>query len=251
MTHKIVAANWKMHGTKQSVAALLADIQNALKKGVHTSKVVVFAPYIFLPLLEQTLANDSIDCGAQNLNEHDQGAYTAEISAQMLRQFGCQYVLVGHSERRQLFGESDALIAQKFVQAQANSLTPMLCVGETLAEREAEQTLSVITRQLTAVIEATGIAALKQAVIAYEPVWAIGTGKTATPEQAQDVHAGIRAFLASYDQLIAEKISLLYGGSVKANNATALFAMPDIDGALVGGASLDAKQFVDIIQAAG
>jgi triosephosphate isomerase len=249
MTQKIVAANWKMHGTKDSVRVLVADLQQALQANAPDCDVVIFAPYVFLPELQQTLTDSVIKFGAQNLSEYDQGAYTAEISATMLNEFGCDYVLVGHSERRQLFHESDEIIAKKFMQAQANDLIPMLCVGETLEEREAEQTMAVITRQLDAVLATAGISAFKNAVLAYEPVWAIGTGKTASPEQAQAVHANIREFLADYDKAIACELTLLYGGSVKANNAADLFAMPDIDGALVGGASLDAPQFIEIVEA--
>lgn len=247
MPKKIVAANWKMHGNKQSVAELLADFQVGIQ--AVQAEVVIFAPNVFLPMLEATLIDSAIHYGAQTLSEHDSGAYTGEVSAQMLNEFACQYVLVGHSERRQLFHESSELIGKKFVQAQAYGLIPMLCVGETLVEREADQTWNVIQTQLQAVIDVAGIDALANAVIAYEPVWAIGTGKTASPEQAQAVHAQIREFLATADKNVGKNMSLLYGGSVKADNAAALFAMADIDGALVGGASLKAEQFIEIVKA--
>lgn len=247
MAHNIVAANWKMHGTKHSVT----DLLSTLKTEITASEpgVVIFAPSIFIPTLEVSLADTPIKYGAQNLNEHDSGAYTGELSAQMLTEYACQYVLVGHSERRQIFHESSELVAQKFVQAQKNGLIPMLCVGETLAEREADKTMAVVEAQLQAVIDLAGIDAFANAVVAYEPVWAIGTGKTATPEQAEAVHAAIRQFLSQFAPAVGENVSLLYGGSVKADNAPALFAMPNINGALVGGASLDAQQFIEIVQA--
>ena len=250
MTQKIVAGNWKMHGSKQSVAMLLQGLQHRLASFRQIkAQVIVFAPSVFLPLLEVELAGTQLQYGAQTVSEYEEGAYTGEISANMLADFGCQYVLVGHSERRHVFKESDRDVANKFVQAQTHDLVPMLCVGETLAEREAEQTWSVVRTQLQAVIDLAGIAAFSKAVIAYEPVWAIGTGKTASPEQAQAVHAQIREFLMAADKNIGKNISLLYGGSVKADNAAALFAMADIDGALVGGASLKAEQFIEIVQA--
>lgn len=248
MTQKIVAANWKMHGSKQSVATLLNELQAGLGS-VGESQVILFAPNVFLPMLETSLTGSDLRYGAQTLSEHESGAYTGEISASMLGEFGCQYVLVGHSERRHVFNESNDVIAKKFVQAQTHNLTPMLCVGETLAEREAEQTWAVVQTQLQAVIDVAGIAALANAVIAYEPVWAIGTGKTANPEQAQAVHAQIREFLTTADKNVGKNMTLLYGGSVKADNAAALFAMADIDGALVGGASLKAEQFIEIVKA--
>lgn len=249
MTETIIAANWKMHGTRQSVLGLMADLNRDLAAEPTDTRVVIFAPAVYLTLITEQLNQVNIKFGGQNLSEFAQGAYTGEISAPMLHDSGCEYVLVGHSERRQLFHESNQQIATKFLQAQQNELIPMLCVGETLDERDAEQTMQVIETQLQAVIDVAGINAFAEAVIAYEPVWAIGTGKTATPEQAQEVHSHIRQFLASKDESIAEKISILYGGSVKPNNAAELFAMPDINGALVGGASLDAQQFYQIIKA--
>lgn len=247
MTHpvKIVAGNWKMHGSKASVAQLCQSIA-AVGTGVKT---IVLVPYPFLSMVSEWLAGSSVALGAQLVSMHQSGAYTGEVSADMLAEFGCQYVLVGHSERRQLHHETNADIAEQFARAQQAKIVPILCVGETLAEREAEQTFSVIAEQLTSVIDCVGMDAFSSAVIAYEPVWAIGTGKSATPEQAQDVHHAIRELVAKYDAGAAQGLSILYGGSVKPENAAALFAQRDIDGALVGGASLDAESFINIIQA--
>jgi triosephosphate isomerase len=197
------------------------------------------------------LKGSGVALGAQSVCAEAQGAFTGEVSAAMLKDVGCRYVLVGHSERRQLYGESDELVARKFVAAQSQGLVPVLCVGETLEEREAGQTLAVISRQMDAVLTVSGVAALGQAVVAYEPVWAIGTGRTATPEQAQEVHATIRSKIAGVDATIGGLVRILYGGSVKASNARELFAMPDIDGGLVGGASLKADEFARICAGAG
>jgi len=191
-----------------------------------------------------------ISWGGQNVSQNEQGAFTGEVATDMLVDFGCKYVIVGHSERRSLYRESDELVAQKFAKAQSAQLIPILCVGELLDEREAGETENVVKRQLEAVINLQGIGSLAQSVIAYEPVWAIGTGKTATPQQAQDVHAFIRGQIAQKDAGIAEKVQILYGGSVKGSNAAELFAMPDIDGGLIGGASLKADDFLTICQAA-
>jgi triosephosphate isomerase (TIM) len=192
------------------------------------------------------LANSSVAWGAQTCSEHKQGAFTGEVAAAMLAEFGCTYVIVGHSERRALFGESDAQVAAKFNAAQAAGLHPILCVGETLAEREAGKTEQVVLRQLNAVITAAGVPALARAVLAYEPVWAIGTGKNATPTEAQAVHAALRAVVSQRDGAVAAELRILYGGSVKPSNAAELFAMPDIDGGLIGGASLVAADFLAI-----
>ena len=242
MRTPLVAGNWKMHGDRQMVRELLAGIQSGnLSSGVD---VAVFPPYVYLPQVAEAVAGSAIAFGAQTLSEHQQGAFTGEISASMLVDIGCQYVLVGHSERRTLFAESNEQVAEKFVAAQKAGLIPMLCVGETLEEREAGKTLSVISEQLQAVT-ARDID-LTKSVIAYEPVWAIGTGLTATPEQAQEVHAYIREQLGA----VGQQVRILYGGSVKADNAASLFAEADIDGALVGGASLKADQFCEICRAA-
>jgi triosephosphate isomerase len=208
-------------------------------------------PYVYLPAVREWLQGSPIELGAQNLADKEgSGAYTGEISGSMLRDVGCRYVIVGHSERRALYGETDAVVATKFQAARRAGLVPIVCVGETLEQREAGQTRSVVERQVMAVVAAAGVAAFANAVVAYEPVWAIGTGRTATPEQAQEVHAFIRGMIAARDATIAAGLSILYGGSVKGANARALFAMADIDGGLVGGASLVATEFLEIFRAA-
>lgn len=246
--HPLVAGNWKMNGSRADSSALL----NGLKQGIGTVKnaeVAVCPPFIYLPLAQALLEGSGIAWGGQNLNVNKSGAFTGEISGAMLRDFGCQYVIVGHSERRALYGETDAVVAEKFKAAQAAGLIPILCVGELLAEREANQTEAVVARQLDAVIAASGINALADSVIAYEPVWAIGTGKTATPEQAQAVHKFIRGKLAKLNAGVADGVRILYGGSMKASNAKELIGQPDIDGGLIGGASLVANEFLDICRA--
>lgn len=249
MRTKLVAGNWKMHGNLASNAALLQDVVQGLQT-LNKAEVAVCVPFPYLAQAQSRLQGTPLAWGAQNLSEHAQGAYTGEVAAAMLLDFGCRYVLVGHSERRSLYAESDAVVAAKFVAAQAAGLTPILCLGETLAEREAGVTADVVKRQLDAVLEVAGAAALAKAVLAYEPVWAIGTGKTATPQQAQDVHALIRAHLAAREASVAAKVQILYGGSVKAANAAELFAMADIDGGLIGGAALVAADFLAIVAAA-
>ncbi len=246
MRKKLVAGNWKMHGSLAENAALLA----ALKPALAGIKAVVCVPFPFLAQAQAELTGSSIAWGAQNLSEQAKGAFTGEVSAAMLLEFGCTYVIVGHSERRSLYGESDALVASKYKAAQAAGLTPILCVGESLEERESGVTEAVVARQLDAVIDAAGVSSLAKAVIAYEPVWAIGTGKTASPEQAQAVHAFIRSKIAALDAGVADQLVIQYGGSVKAANASELMAQPDIDGGLIGGASLVADEFVAICQAA-
>lgn len=246
MRKKLVAGNWKMHGSLAENAALLS----ALKPALAGIEAVVCVPFPYLAQAQSQLAGSSIAWGAQNLSEHSKGAYTGEVSASMLRDFGCSYVIVGHSERRSLYGESDQQVAAKFIAAQAGGLVPILCVGESLEEREAGITEQVVARQLDAVISAAGIGALANTIVAYEPVWAIGTGKTASPEQAQAVHAFIRGKIAGLDAAIADGLVIQYGGSVKAANAAELFAQPDIDGGLIGGASLVAEEFSAICQAA-
>ena len=235
-----------MHGSLAENAALLA----ALKSSLADIEAVVCVPFPYLAQAQSQLAGSSIAWGAQNLSEHAKGAYTGEVSASMLRDFGCHYVIVGHSERRSLFGESDQQVAAKYVAAQAGGLIPILCVGESLQEREAGVTEQVVGRQLEAVIGTAGVGSLANAIIAYEPVWAIGTGKTATPEQAQAVHAFIRGKVAALDAAIADDLIIQYGGSVKAANAPELLAQPDIDGGLIGGASLIAEEFTAICRAA-
>ena len=246
MRKKLVAGNWKMHGSLAENAALLA----ALKPALAGIDAVVCVPFPYLAQAQAELAGSSIAWGAQNLSEQAKGAFTGEVSAAMLLDFGCTYVIVGHSERRSLYGESDALVASKYMAAQAAGLTPILCVGESLDERETGVTEAVVARQLDAVIDAAGVRSLANAVVAYEPVWAIGTGKTASPEQAQAVHAFIRSKIAALDAGVADQLVIQYGGSVKAANAAELMVQPDIDGGLIGGASLAAEEFVAICQAA-
>lgn len=240
-----------MNGTRKSVEELVAAIRNGVS-GLDGAEVLLCPSYVFLSQVQALIADTSISLGAQNLSTQADGAFTGEISGSMLADAGCAYVIVGHSERRALYGESDSLVAQKFAVAQANGLTPVLCVGETLDERHSGTTLAVIGRQFSTVVDAVGIDAFENAVVAYEPVWAIGTGETATPEQAQEVHAALRAMAAKRSAKIAADLRLLYGGSVKAANAAELFSMADIDGGLIGGASLKADEFVSIcLSAAG
>jgi len=234
---RLVAGNWKMHGSRMANRALLASILKDSVKGVECA---VCVPFPYLGEVAGQLAGSPVAWGAQNVSEHAQGAYTGEVSAAMLREFGCRYAIVGHSERRQIFGESDAQVAAKFAAARAAGLTPILCVGETLAEREAGRTEEVVGRQLNVVLEKSPFG---EAVLAYEPVWAIGTGRNATPEQAQAVHAYLR-------RRVSSETRILYGGSVKPQNAAAIFAMPDVDGGLIGGASLVAEDFLAILKAA-
>ncbi len=249
MRQPLVAGNWKMNGSRASVKELLEGIKNGMGS-VAKAEVAVCAPYIYIPDTQSQLAGTEIAWGGQNLSTEASGAFTGEIAASMLLDFGCKYVIVGHSERRTLYGEDDALVAKKFGVALAAGLVPILCVGESLEEREQGITEEVVARQLDAVTEAEGVAALADAVIAYEPVWAIGTGKTATPEQAQDVHAFIRARVVQQDSGVAEGLRILYGGSMKPGNAAELLAKPDIDGGLIGGASLKAGDFLGICTAA-
>lgn len=249
MRRPLVAGNWKMNGDKAGSTALLEGILAGMGD-VKNAEVAVCPPFILLPLAAEKLSGSAVAVGGQNLSVHDSGAYTGEISGPMLIDAGCHYVIVGHSERRSYYGENDALVAEKFSAARRNGLVPILCVGETLEEREAGDTEEVVARQLDVVIGIDGIAAFSDAVIAYEPVWAIGTGKTATPDQAQDVHRFIRERLASHDATVAEQCRILYGGSMKPDNAVELIAQPDIDGGLIGGASLKAADFLAICTAA-
>jgi triosephosphate isomerase len=243
----LVAGNWKMHGTRASVADLLAQIKHNFVENA-AAEMAVFPPFVFLEQTEYVLKNTAVKWGAQNLATETKGAFTGEVSVEMLCEFGCQYVLIGHSERRALYGETDAVVAKKFAIAQQASLCPILCIGETLEQRNNGSTQEIVSRQLDAVIKHNGIQSLQNAVVAYEPVWAIGTGLTATPEQAQEVHAHIREQVAMHSASIAQQLRILYGGSLKAANAAALFMMPDIDGGLIGGASLDAKEFLQVYQ---
>lgn len=245
----LVVGNWKMNGTRASSQRLLADILAGLPAELNVD-IGICPPDIYIPDLSLALVGRPILLGAQTVSDQDAGAFTGEISAPMLTEFGVSIAIVGHSERRTLYHESDAMAAGRYAKAIAHGIRPILCVGETLQEREQGRTFAVISSQLAAVFELCGVASLSKAIIAYEPVWAIGTGVTATPEQAQEVHAFIRGKVAEDEPAVAESLQILYGGSVKADNAAALFGLPDVDGGLVGGASLDAKSFLSICLAA-
>lgn len=245
MRRHLVVGNWKMNGSRLANAELLAGV---LGGRPYAADVAVCVPFVYLSEAAATLAGSEIRWGAQDVSAHEQGAFTGEISAAMLHECGCRYAIVGHSERRASHAESDLLVAQKAQAALARGVTPIVCVGETLAEREAGQTETVVKRQLSAVIHLLAHCAAEM-VVAYEPVWAIGTGRTATPEQAQAVHAVLRAQLQAATGR-ADTMKILYGGSVKPDNAATLFAQPDIDGGLIGGASLKAAEFIAICRAA-
>ena len=248
MRRSLIVGNWKLNGTKGESGSLAKAVLDGI--GGKDVDVAVCAPFVYLSELSDMLKGHDLELGAQNVADHGSGAYTGEISAEMLTEAGCKYVIVGHSERREYYGDSNESVAARFCQAIEAGIIPILCVGETLEQREQEQTFQVIDAQLEAVIEKAGIGAFNQASIAYEPVWAIGTGKTASPEQAEEVHQHIRQLMADKNAEIAEKLPIIYGGSVKPNNAESLFSMPDIDGALIGGASLIADDFISIYQAA-
>jgi len=245
MRRILVAGNWKMHGSQAMVKSLLEGLLAGLQTESEAD-LAVFPPYPFLAQTQALLEGSPIAWGAQNLNPVGQGAHTGEVSASMLLDFGCRYVLVGHSERRTIYGESDEDVADRFEAALAAGLVPVLCVGETLEERESADTEAVVERQLDAVIGRCGVTGFQKAIVAYEPVWAIGTGKTASPEQAQAVHAFIRDKFVSLDDIIGGQLRILYGGSVNGSNAADLFAREDIDGGLVGGASLKVEDFLAI-----
>ncbi|NND36934.1 MAG: triose-phosphate isomerase [Gammaproteobacteria bacterium] len=250
MRTPIVAANWKMHGTRQMTRDLIHGVAEGLDSGWNV-EVLICPPFVYLDEASRLLENTGIALGAQHLNPNPGGAHTGEISAPMLADLGCSHVIVGHSERRAMYGDDDAVVASNFQAAQDAGLIPVLCVGESLQEREQGVTDNVVREQLEAVLAVAGVDGFSRAVIAYEPVWAIGTGKTATPQQAQDVHATIRGLIASQNDKIAADVRILYGGSVKGSNARALFGMADIDGGLIGGASLKTAEFVAICEAAG
>mgnify|MGYP001972565974 FL=1 len=247
MRKTIVAGNWKMNASKDSVNSLVNDILSGVS-GVN-AEVIVCAPFPYLALVDSLIDGSSLMLGAQNLNVNPSGAFTGEVSAEMIKDFGANHVIVGHSERRSLYGETSEIVAEKTKAAIDSGLTPLLCLGESLDQRESGKTESVISEQLTKVIDLVGIEAFKNIIIAYEPVWAIGTGMTATPEQAQAVHMYIRALLATSNQDIAEKTPILYGGSMNAGNAAELISRPDIDGGLIGGAALKAEDFLKICKA--
>ena len=249
MRRSLVAGNWKMHGSRAENASLVRSLLDQARADA-TTEVMLCPPFVYLHEVGRLLKDSDVALGAQSLCAEAMGAFTGEVSGAMLKDVGCSYVLVGHSERRQIYAEGDALVARKFVAAQSQGLVPVLCVGETLEEREGERTAQVVARQLDAVLAVSGVGAFRSAVIAYEPVWAIGTGRNASPDQAQEVHAMIRGKVAALDATIGASVRILYGGSVKASNARELFAMPDIDGGLVGGASLKADEFARICAAA-
>ncbi len=249
MRQPLVAGNWKMNGSRDSATGLLKGVAAGI--GGLATEVVVCPPFVYLEQVGRLIDGTAIQLGAQNMAREEAGAFTGEVAGSMLQDMGCSYVILGHSERRSLYGEDDAVVAAKTVRALADGLLPIVCVGELLEERQAGKTEEVVGRQLNAVLDAVGAAGIARGVIAYEPVWAIGTGMTATPEQAQEVHAFIRAGVAKYDGAVAEGLRILYGGSVKGDNAEGLFGQPDIDGGLIGGASLKVDDFVAICRAAG
>ena len=248
MRRPLIAGNWKMNGSRQSVKSLLEGLKRGCER-IESPELAVFPPYVYLDLCEQLLLRTQIAWGAQNVSDQPDGAFTGEISASMLNDFHCRYVIIGHSERRLHDGETNERVAKKFRVICEAKMIPIVCVGETLSQREGGKTLEIVSEQLAAVLKMNdNLASKMDFVIAYEPVWAIGTGQNASPMQAQEVHEAIREQLKGYDNNLADKTRLLYGGSVKPDNAQGLFAMPDIDGALVGGASLKAEQFLEIAQ---
>lgn len=244
MRRSLVVGNWKMNGTLASGLSLVQDIVSGLDN--TNADIAVCPPFVYLSEIDKLLQGTHLKFGAQNIADQESGAYTGEVSASMLKEISCTYALVGHSERRSYYGDTNETVAARFSQALSQGICPILCVGETLEQREQDKTFQVIDEQLDAVIDLAGIESFAKAVIAYEPVWAIGTGKTASDEQAQEVHQYIRQQIAKRDQSIADNMQILYGGSVKPDNAKALFAMADIDGGLIGGASLDAESFLGI-----
>jgi len=249
MRKPLVAGNWKMNGSLDSIRALVDGLLSGIDQ-VKSADVAVCPSHVYLAEVSNLLKGSRIAWGSQDVAKEASGAFTGEVAASMLNDFDCQYAIVGHSERRSLFGDTDEIVAVKYAAAQKAGITPILCVGELLEERESGETEAVVKRQMDAVIAANGIESLNSAVIAYEPVWAIGTGKTASPQQAQDVHAFLRAYLAELNADVAAKVQILYGGSVKADNAAELFSQTDIDGGLIGGASLAADDFLAICAAA-
>jgi len=246
----LIAGNWKMNGSMESSQQLISSLCSGVAN--DSNRIMLLCPpYPYLHIAAEALKSKAIMLGAQNVSmEPDSGAFTGEVSGLMLKNFGCEYVIVGHSERRALYGETDEVVSSKFIVAQAQGLQPILCVGETLEEREAGQTQTVVRRQIQKVIDSAGSTAFSSAVVAYEPVWAIGTGLTATPDQAQEIHSFIRSLISEQDATIASLVQIIYGGSMKSENAKELLSMDDVDGGLVGGASLNAEEFLAIFQAA-
>ena len=247
MRKTIVAGNWKMNASKESVNTLIEGILSGMNEA--SSEVIVCAPFPYLSQVESLIQGSSLMLGAQNLNVNSAGAYTGEVSADMIKDFGAQHVIVGHSERRSLYGETNAIVAEKTKAAIDAGLTALLCVGESLEDRESGNTEAIVEEQINAVIDLIGIEAFDQVIIAYEPVWAIGTGLTASPEQAQTVHLFIRNLLANSSEKIAKRTPILYGGSMNAANAADLISCSDIDGGLIGGAALKAEDFLQICKA--
>ena len=246
MRRSLVAGNWKMNGSVAMTDDLLTGLKEGIVQSLPDVDVVVCPPFLYIPLAVQMLAGSTIKVGAQNLDIHKPGAYTGEIAAEMLKEQRCDYVIVGHSERRALYGESSDLVAQKVKAAMAAELKPIVCVGETLEERERGDTGRVVREQLMSVLDLNGVDIFPFAIVAYEPVWAIGTGRSASPDQAQEVHALIRESIAELNPGVADQTRLLYGGSVKPENAQGIFSSPDIDGGLIGGAALVASDFLAI-----
>lgn len=247
MRQPMVAGNWKMNGSSDSVKELMSGIKAGI--GGADAEVVVCPPFVYIPSVADAIADSGIKLGAQNMCDQDAGAFTGEVSGPMLKDVGCEYVIIGHSERRAMYGETDEVTAIKYGAVLKNGLKPIFCIGETLEERESGITEEVVGRQIDAILKSDGVASLANGVLAYEPVWAIGTGKTATPDQAQEVHAFIRSKIAAQDAVIAEGLRILYGGSMNPANAEELRSQPDIDGGLIGGASLKAEDFLVICSA--
>lgn len=248
MRTPLIAGNWKMNGSHATIREL---VQGVIGAGPYECEVAVFPPSVYLDQVKRLVEGSVIRVGAQNADWHESGAYTGEVSLSMLADIGCHYCIVGHSERRHLFGESDETVAEKFAACLSHGVKPVLCVGETLDERRAGSTMTVVRRQVEAVLGRVGLAGLGSGMVAYEPVWAIGTGESATPEQAEEVHGELRALLAKQDARVSETLRILYGGSVNGRNAAGLLVKDNIDGALVGGASLNAAEFAAICEATG
>ena len=248
MRRSLIAGNWKMNGSVAMTDGLLTGLKKGIVQSIPDVDIVVCPPFLYIPLAVQMLVGSTIRVGAQNLDIHESGAYTGEIAAEMLKEQHCGYVIVGHSERRALYGESSDLVAEKVRVAVAAELKPIVCVGETLEERERGDTGRVVREQLMSVLDLNGVDIFPFAIVAYEPVWAIGTGRTASPDQAQEVHALIRETIAELNPIVADHTRLLYGGSVKPDNAQAIFSSPDIDGGLIGGAALSASDFLAICE---
>jgi triosephosphate isomerase (TIM) len=249
MRSKVVVGNWKLNGSLSGNETLLGALLREIP-GTGSAACAVCVPYPYLAQVQELLRGSRIEWGSQDCSRFDQGAYTGEVSGRMIAELGARYAIVGHSERRTLFGDTDAIVVEKYAAARRAGLTPIFCIGETLEQRDRGETEAVLERQLDALLKTSGAAVLEGGIVAYEPVWAIGTGKTATSKQAEEAHVFIRQRISGHDAAIAEKVTILYGGSVKGSNAAELFAMPNVDGGLVGGASLVKEEFVAIWRAA-